>query len=41
MDDVTEVPADTDIVICGGGDIINDYFGKKGVRFISFTTALF
>jgi uncharacterized integral membrane protein (TIGR00697 family) len=22
-------------------DIINDYFGKKGVRFISFTTALF
>ena len=22
-------------------DIINDYFGKKGVRFISYTTALF
>lgn len=22
-------------------DIINDYYGKKGVRFISFTTALF
>jgi uncharacterized integral membrane protein (TIGR00697 family) len=22
-------------------DIINDYFGKKGVRFISFTTAVF
>lgn len=22
-------------------DIINDYFGKKGVRFISFTTAIF
>lgn len=29
MDDVEKVPEDINIVICGGGDIINDYFMKK------------
>lgn len=29
MDDMNEIPPDTDIVICGGGDIINDYFMQK------------
>ncbi len=29
MDDITELPSDIDIVVCGGGDIINDYFMEK------------
>lgn len=29
MDDICEIPVDTSIVVCGGGDIINDYFMKK------------
>lgn len=28
-DDITEIPSDVTTVICGGGDIINDYFMKK------------
>jgi len=28
-DDILEIPANTDLVICGGGDIINDYFMTK------------
>jgi polysaccharide pyruvyl transferase WcaK-like protein len=38
MDDIDEIPAGTDIVLCGGGDIINDYFMKKAqVLLKSFT----
>ncbi len=29
MDDIVELPKDIDIVVCGGGDIINDYFMGK------------
>lgn len=29
MDDIDEIPTDVGVVICGGGDIINDYFMKK------------
>jgi polysaccharide pyruvyl transferase WcaK-like protein len=29
MDDTTNIPDDIDIVICGGGDIMNDYFMVK------------
>ncbi len=29
MDDIDEIPHHVNIVICGGGDIINDYFMKK------------
>jgi polysaccharide pyruvyl transferase WcaK-like protein len=29
MDDALEIPADVDVVVCGGGDIINDYFMNK------------
>ena len=28
-DDITEIPSNTDIVLCGGGDIINTYFMTK------------
>jgi hypothetical protein len=28
-DDIDEIPADTDVVLCGGGDIINAYFMEK------------
>ena len=31
-DDLPALPADTDIVVCGGGDIINDYFVPKILR---------
>lgn len=31
MDDITHIPSETSIIICGGGDIINDYFMKKAV----------
>ena len=34
MDDVAEVPNDTDVVICGGGDIINDYFMCKAQQIL-------
>lgn len=29
MDTITVIPSDVDIVVCGGGDIINDYFMEK------------
>lgn len=29
LDDIQEIPAETQLVICGGGDIINDYFMTK------------
>jgi len=32
IDDLEEIPADVDAVICGGGDIINDYFMSKVQR---------
>lgn len=28
-DDIDDIPNNTDIIICGGGDIINEYFMKK------------
>lgn len=28
-DDINKIPSNTDIVICGGGDIINEYFMEK------------
>lgn len=34
MDDITNIPSDISIVICGGGDIINDYFMKKTVKLL-------
>lgn len=34
IDDVSQVPKDTDIVICGGGEIINDYFMTKVSKII-------
>ena len=38
MDDVLQIPKDIDIVICGGGDIINDYFMIKARKLlINFT----
>lgn len=35
MDDVYEIPKNTDIVICGGGDIINEYFMEKAVNILN------
>lgn len=35
MDDITEIPEGTDIVVCGGGDIINDYFMTKAQKFLN------
>ena len=29
LDDITEIPAETHFIICGGGDIINPYFMDK------------
>lgn len=29
MDEICEIPFDIDIVVCGGGDLINDYFMEK------------
>lgn len=38
-DDIGDaLPADTDVVICGGGDIINDYFMHKVMRLVAHTT---
>lgn len=34
MDDIMRLPEDTDMVICGGGDIINDYFMKKAMQLL-------
>jgi hypothetical protein len=34
MDDITEIPDDVGIVVCGGGDIINDYFMRKAQRIL-------
>lgn len=34
MDDIQSLPEDTSVVICGGGDIINDYFMKKARRIL-------
>lgn len=35
MDDIKRIPDDIDVVICGGGDIINDYFMKKAQEILS------
>lgn len=38
MDDIKVIPPGIDVIICGGGDIINDYFLKKMKRLLkSFT----
>lgn len=29
VDDIEELPDNIDVVICGGGDVVNDYFMKK------------
>ena len=34
MDDLTTIPSHVQVVICGGGDIINDYFMEKAVRIL-------
>jgi hypothetical protein len=34
MDDVQQLPSDTTMVICGGGDIINDYFMLKAQQIL-------
>ncbi len=39
MDDLTESHVkDADVIVCGGGDIINDYFIRKLMRFSSLLT---
>lgn len=35
MDDINEIPNDTTIVVCGGGDIINAYFMEKARRLLA------
>ena len=35
MDDIEEIPSDTTIIVCGGGDIINDYFMEKARHLIA------
>ncbi len=35
MDDIHEIPLNTSTVICGGGDIINDYFMKKAEKLLA------
>lgn len=34
-DDVAKVPPKTDVVVCGGGEIINDYFMNKVVKLLN------
>lgn len=35
MDDIKKIPTNTDIVICGGGDIINKYFMEKATKLLN------
>ncbi len=35
MDDISEIPLNTSTIICGGGDIINDYFMKKAEKLLA------
>lgn len=37
-DDVDKIPSNTDIVICGGGDIINEYFMTKIMKLLKHFT---
>lgn len=34
LDDATSIPDDITTIICGGGDIINDYFMKKAIELL-------
>jgi hypothetical protein len=34
MDDIKAIPGHIDIVICGGGDIINEYFMEKAEKIL-------
>lgn len=38
MDDINSLPENTSIVICGGGDIINDYFMEKARKLLATFT---
>jgi hypothetical protein len=33
-DDIKQLPFDTSVVVCGGGDIVNEYFIHKIVRIL-------